>query len=59
MQGQKFVLLHPEEFRFGNGWELSLLQAVLWAPHNNIGKNTQAGIITSVFSFDDCFFTHN
>lgn len=57
IQRQEFVLLHPGQF--------SLIMA--GDPHycklsldliTSLGKNIPADITTSVFSFDDCFFTH-
>lgn len=55
----RVFLLHPGEFRFDNGWEPSLLQAVLWAPQNNIRQKYSIRYnYFSVFIYD-CFFTHN
>lgn len=38
IQRQESILLHPGEFRVDNGWEPSLLQAVLWASRDNIRR---------------------
>lgn len=59
--GQESVLLHPGEFRFDTCWEPSLLQAVLWAPHNNDVRQKYPSryYYFIFFSFDDCFFTPN